>query len=31
MGDKKTFFQAANEKKIVFKDYNSAQYILVKK
>ena len=31
MGDKKTFFQAANEKKIVFKDYNSGQYTLVKK
>ncbi len=31
MGDKKAFFQAANEKKLVFKDYNSGQYILVEK
>ena len=29
MGDKKTFFQAANEKKIIFKDFKYGQYILV--
>ncbi len=29
MGNKKTFFQAANEKKLVFKNLNSRQYILV--
>ena len=29
MGNKKTFFQAVNEKKLVFKNLNSRQYILV--
>ena len=29
MGNKKTFFQAINEKKLVFKNLNSRQYILV--
>ena len=29
MGNKKTFFQAANEKKLTFKNLNSRQYTLV--
>ncbi len=29
MGNKKTFFQAANEKKLIFKNLNSRQYVLV--
>ena len=28
IGNKKTFFQAAKEKKMIFKDFNSQQYIL---
>ena len=28
IGDKKTFFQATKEKKLIFKDFNSQQYIL---
>ncbi|MDC1023050.1 hypothetical protein OAR00_00695 [Alphaproteobacteria bacterium] len=28
IGNKKTFFQAAKEKKLIFKDFNSQQYIL---
>ena len=30
IGNKKTFFQATKEKKMIFKDFNSQQYILVK-
>jgi hypothetical protein len=29
MGNKKTFFQAVNEKKLIFQNLNSRQYILV--
>ena len=29
MGNKKTFFQAVNEKKLVFENLNSRQYVLV--
>jgi hypothetical protein len=28
IGKKKTFFQATKEKKLIFKDFNSQQYIL---
>ena len=31
IGNKKTFFQAAKEKKMIFKDFNSQQYILISK
>ncbi len=30
IGNKKTFFQATKEKKMIFKDFNSQQYILIK-
>ena len=31
IGNKKTFFQAAKEKQMIFKDFNSQQYILISK